>query len=96
MRQQLGLPTMEAKYCMNIILKLRDEFYSLQVDSVADVVVVQKDNFEIPPETLPIEIRRFITGTYKVETKLLHILDIEQILEDKSLSVKEKQSEILV
>ena len=91
MRQQLGLPTMEAKYCMNIILKLR-----LQVDSVADVVVVQKDNFEIPPETLPIEIRRFITGTYKVETKLLHILDIEQILEDKSLSVKEKQSEILV
>ncbi|MEI6687492.1 MAG: chemotaxis protein CheW, partial [Planctomycetota bacterium] len=38
MRQQLGLPTMEAKFCMNIILKLRDEFYSLQVDSVADVV----------------------------------------------------------
>ena len=96
MRQQLGLPTMEAKFCMNIIIKLRDEFYSLQVDSVADVVVVQKDDFEIPPETLPVEIRRFITGTYKVDNKLLHILDIEQILEDKSLSLKEKQSEILV
>lgn len=90
MRQLLGLPSMDAKYCMNIILKLRDEFYSLQVDSVADVVVVQKNDFEIPPETLPLEIRHFITGTYKVENKLLHILDINQILEDKSLSLKEK------
>ena len=96
MRQLLGLPLLEISNCMNIVLKLQDEFYSLQVDSVADVVVVQQSDFEIPPETLPGEIRRFISGTYKLKNKLLHILDIGQILEDKPLPLKEKQSEILV
>jgi len=96
MRQLLGLPHLETSNCMNIVLKLQDEFYSLQVDSVADVVVVQQSDFEIPPETLPDETRRFISGTYKLENSLLHIFDIGQILEDKSLTLKEKQSEILV
>ncbi len=96
MRQLLGFPLLETSNCMNIVLKLQDEFYSLQVDSVADVVVVHQADFEIPPETLPVETRRFISGTYKLENKLLHVLDIGQILEDKSLSIKEKQSEILV
>ena len=96
MRQLLGLPTLETSNCMNIVLKLQDEFYSLQVDSDADVVVVQQSDFEIPPETLPSETKRFISGTYKLDNKLLHILDIGQILEDKSLSHKEKQSEVLI
>jgi len=80
MRQLLGFPLLETSNCMNI----------------ADVVVVHQSDFEIPPETLPGETRRFISGTYKLENKLLHVLDIGQILEEKSLPLKEKQSEILV
>lgn len=95
MRQLLGLPVLDTSKCMNIVLKRMDEFYSLQVDSVADVVEVHQLDFEIPPETLPGETKRLISGTYRLGPKLLHVLDIGQILEDKSMAIKEKQSEVL-
>jgi purine-binding chemotaxis protein CheW len=50
------------------------------VDEILDVIDVENSNFEHTPETLEEKIRRFISGVYKLDHKLLILLDLEKLL----------------
>jgi purine-binding chemotaxis protein CheW len=55
-----------------------DGAVSLLVDEIGDVLSVADNLFERPPETLKGDARELIRGAYKLDGKLLLILDLER------------------
>ena len=41
---------------------------------------VDDDTFERPPDTVPASVRALITGTYKLDDRLLLVLDTERVV----------------
>ena len=65
---------------MNVVVRTDDSAVSLLVDEIGDVLEVEERAFEPPPETLQGQAREFILGTYKLEGRLLLVLDIEKVV----------------
>ena len=65
---------------VNLILRTDEECTSLLVDAVGDVLDVDENDFECPPETLRGRSRELIRGAYKLDGRLLLVLDIEEML----------------
>ena len=66
---------------MNVVVRGDDGAMSLLVDEIGDVVEVQEDSFERPPETLRGMARDLITGAYKLKDRLLLMLDTEKAVQ---------------
>ena len=72
---------------MNVVVRHEDGAVSLLVDEIGDVLEVDEESFERPPETLDGKARELICGVFKLESCLLHVLDT-----DKAVSlVRERQ-----
>ncbi|MHB1491738.1 chemotaxis protein CheW [mine drainage metagenome] len=79
LRTRLGLPALPAgQEPMMVVAQVAGETVSLLVDEIGDVVEVDTDQFERPPETLVGPMRDLITGAYKLESGLLLALDVER------------------
>lgn len=76
---------------MSVICKIDGNLVSLIVDSIGDVVEVDKKDFENAPNTIPIETRKFIKGIYKMNGNLLSILDLEMIAKELSPAADRSQ-----
>jgi len=63
---------------MNVVVRSDDGAISLLVDEIGDVVEVEEDSFEPPPETLRGTIRTMITGVHKLNDRLLLVLDTDK------------------
>jgi purine-binding chemotaxis protein CheW len=63
---------------MNVVVRTGDEAVSLLVDEIGDVLEVEDEIFESPPETLQGVARELIRGAYKLKDRLLLILDTEK------------------
>ncbi|MEY5015404.1 MAG: Chemotaxis protein CheW [Verrucomicrobiota bacterium] len=63
---------------MNVVLRTDDGAVSLLVDEIGDVVEVDEERFEPIPETVTGMVRELITGVYKLDNRLLLILDTER------------------
>ena len=63
---------------VNVVIRTDDGAVSLLVDEIGDVVEVSESLFERPPETLKGTARDLIRGAYKLEDRLLLILDTER------------------
>lgn len=63
---------------MNVVVRTGDEAVSLLVDEIGDVLELQDEIFESPPETLQGVARELIRGAYKLKDRLLLILDTEK------------------
>ena len=64
-----------------LVLDAGSSLLSFVVDRAGDVVEVEYESFEPPPDTLQGEARRLIRGTYKLKNQLLLVLDVEHALE---------------
>jgi purine-binding chemotaxis protein CheW len=60
---------------LNVIVQTDDGAVSLLVDEIGDVLQVPEQAFEPPPETLKGTARELIRGAYKLQDRLLLILD---------------------
>jgi purine-binding chemotaxis protein CheW len=78
-RLGLGEPGDPAKL-MNVVVRTGDSPVSFLVDEIGDVVDVEEDTFESPPETLQGEMRELIGGAYKLESRLLLALSTERTI----------------
>ena len=58
--------------------RIRKETVSLLVDEIGDVLEVEDQTFEAPPETLQGVAREFIRGAYKLKDRLMLVLDTEK------------------
>ncbi|MGC8462083.1 MAG: chemotaxis protein CheW [Acidimicrobiales bacterium] len=80
LRRRLGLEASGPSPRMNVVLKAGDGAVSLLVDQIGDVVMVSDDDFEPPPETVTGSTRELILGTFKLDGRLLLLLDTERFL----------------
>lgn len=66
---------------MSVVVDMRGELYSLMVDSVGEVLSLASAKFERNPPTLDPLWREFSSGIYRLEDKLLVVLDVPRLLD---------------
>lgn len=82
LRRRLALePRADDEQPMNIVVRTATGELSLLVDAIGDVVDVDEATFEGPPETLDGVARELIVGAYKLERKLLLVLDTDRAVQ---------------
>ena len=79
-------PLPEGEEPMNVVVRTDDGAVSLLVDEIGDVIEVSDDSFEQAPETLNSETRELVQGVYKLDGRLLLILDSEKVLQSEAVS----------
>jgi len=84
------VPALELRHClgmearaadvlpMNVVVRVDDRAISLLVDEVGDVLEVPETAFEHTPHTLEPGERELFSGLYKLEDRLLLILDTDR------------------
>jgi purine-binding chemotaxis protein CheW len=63
---------------MNVVVRTSDGAVSLLVDEIGDVLNVEQDTFERPPETISGIARELISGVYKLKDRLLLVMDTDK------------------
>jgi purine-binding chemotaxis protein CheW len=82
LRKRLGLKDRpEGQLPMNVVVRTNDGAVSLLVDEIGDVIEVEEEMLETPPETLQGLAREVIRGVYKLTGHLLLALDIERVVD---------------
>jgi purine-binding chemotaxis protein CheW len=81
LRRRLEMPDRPAgRTPMNVVVRNADAIHSLLVDEVGDVVSVDESTWEAPPDTLDSRTRELITGTHKLQDRLLLVLDVARAI----------------
>lgn len=81
MQTDTYVPSVADEDRYNIILRDDDELVSLLVGDIGDVLELPDEDFEPPIASLQGAIRSFVSGAYKLDDRLLLILDPEKVLE---------------
>jgi purine-binding chemotaxis protein CheW len=66
---------------MSVVVDMRGELYSLRVDQVGEVLSLPAAKFERNPPTLDPLWREFSNGIYRLDGKLLVVLDVPRLLD---------------
>ena len=66
---------------MNMVVRTSDGTVSLLVDEIGDVLDMDAETYERPPENLDPAAREIIRGVYKLKDRLLLVLDAERTAE---------------
>lgn len=89
LRSRIGIePRASGARPMNVVIRAEDGAVSLLVDEIGDVIEAGEETFEEPPATLAPSARDLIRGVYKLDQRLLLILDT-----DKALNVESQAQE---
>lgn len=81
LRRRLGIPDRDdGSPFINVVVRTSDGPVSLLVDEIGDVLDLDGDRFESAPETLQGLPRELIQGVYKLEGRLLMVLDTMKAL----------------
>ncbi len=84
LRRRLGLPARSAgQLPMNVVVRTNDGAVSLLVDEIGDVIDVEEETLESPPETLQGFAREVVRGVYKLRERLLLVLDTERVVDSE-------------
>ena len=74
---------------MNVVVRTDDGAVSLQVDEIGDVVEVHEEQFERAPETIKGQATDLITGVYKMQDRLLLVLDVARAIDvDRTMATR--------
>lgn len=85
LRAQLGLEARaDGEEPPSLVIRREEAPVSLVVDEIGQVVEVEEERFEEPPQTLQGRARGLIRGAYKLDDRLLLVLDV-----DRAVSVPE-------
>lgn len=66
---------------MHVVVRTEDGSVSLLVDEIGDVLEVDNEIFEPPPESLQGIARELIRGAYKLEGRLMLVLDMAKTVD---------------
>ena len=82
LRHRLGLPPVPAGTPrMSVVAEQGGELYALLVDQVAEVMSLKEAAFEPNPQTLAPAWAQFSAGIYRLDNRLLVVLDVARLLE---------------
>lgn len=71
-------------HMMGVTVEHNNDLYTLLVDSVGDVISISKQSYEGNPSTLDPLWREFASGVYRLEGKLMVVLDVDRLLDLKN------------
>lgn len=81
LRRRLQLPSAPAgQPRMSVVAEQGGELYALLVDQVSEVMTLRANAFERNPPTLPPEWAAFSNGVFRLDGKLLVVLDVGRLL----------------
>ena len=81
LRQRLRLPPApEGTPRMSVVAEQGGELYALLVDQVSEVMNLKASAFERNPPTLPPTWAQFSSGIYRLDGRLLVVLDVGKLL----------------
>ena len=82
LRLRLGMEArLENKAPMNIVVRTNDDVVNLLVDRIGDVMEISENLYEEAPDTIQGAMRELVTGVYKLEDRLLLILDTRKVVQ---------------
>ena len=82
LRARLGLPPREeGQKSMSVVVEHDGEPYSLQIDTVGEVLSLEDQLFERSPVTLDPVWRDVSKGIYRLDNQLMAVLDVDKLLE---------------
>lgn len=82
MRRRLRLPPRPGDQTpINVVVRTEEGAVSLLVDEIGDVLDVDADTYERPPENLDPAALELISGVYKLKDRLLLVLDTERTVD---------------
>ncbi len=73
-------------HMMAVTVEHHNELYTLLVDSVGDVIPLSKKDYEGNPGTLDPVWREFAGGVYRLENKLMVVLDVDRLLDFSAIA----------
>lgn len=80
-RKFLGIDTNdEGRRPMSVVLEQGGELFSLQIERVGDVISLESDRLEQNPPTMDSRWKDVSTGIYRMEGRLLVILDVVKLI----------------
>lgn len=80
-RIRLGVPPREVgEKSMSVVAEHGGEFYSLIVDQVGEVMALSSNDYEKTPATLDARWREVSDGVYRLQDRLLIVLDVNKLL----------------
>ena len=65
---------------MSVVAEQGGELYALLVDQISEVMSLKSSAFERNPPTLPSAWAEFSSGIYRLEGRLLVVLDVGKLL----------------
>jgi purine-binding chemotaxis protein CheW len=81
LRRRLNLPSAAVDQpCMSVVAEQGGELYALLVDQVSEVMSLKASAFERNPPTLPPTWAEFSSGIYRLDSRLLVVLDVGKLL----------------
>jgi purine-binding chemotaxis protein CheW len=81
LRARLQLPPRaDDERCINVVIRSTEGVFSLLVDSIGDVVVLDRDALELMPENVPPHFRDLMAGAYKLPDRLLFVLVVDRVV----------------
>lgn len=93
LRRRFGMQERgESELPMNVVVRTEDGAVSFLVDEIGDVIEVQRDTLEAPPETLRGPTRAMLTGVYKLPNQLLLELNIASAI---AITGQQKESALV-
>lgn len=80
-RKRLGLSPSNVRDSMSVVVDYENELYSLIVDSAGEVLNLAFDTYERSPATLDSVWRELSSGVYRLDEKLMVVLDVSKLLD---------------
>lgn len=81
LRRRFGMGAQpESQLPMNVVVRADDGAVSFLVDEIGDVLEADEKDFEPPPETLRGQARELVLGVYKLQERLMLVLDTERAI----------------
>jgi purine-binding chemotaxis protein CheW len=82
LRRRFGMPERpSSELPMNVVVRTDDGAVSFLVDEIGDVLEAEEEKFEAPPDTLQGPGRDLVRGVYKLEDRLMLVLDAQRAVD---------------
>ena len=82
LRRRLGIEERgEGVLPMNVVVHTEDGVVSLLVDKIGDVLEVDENQYEATPDTISENYSDLINGVFKLDRRLLLILDVQKAVD---------------
>lgn len=76
----------ESNSRMGVTVEFHGDLYTILVDQIGEVRLLDRSDFEAAPATLSTKLKQLCTGIYRLDGELLAVLDVNQILSAETIS----------